>query len=129
MRATLLVIPVLLTACATPREACIADVTRDVRVLDGLIAETRANLSRGFAVERREDVVTRTTFCTGRNEDGSTFRFRCEETDTRTREIPVAIDLNAERAKLDSLEQRQAQNRINAQAGIAQCQAQFPADA
>lgn len=128
MRATLLVIPVLLTACATPREACIADVTREVRVLDGLIAETRANLSRGFAVERREEVVTRRTFCTGRNEDGTTFRFRCEETDTRTREIPVAIDLNAERAKLESLEQRQAQNRINAQAGIAQCQAQFPAE-
>lgn len=129
MRATLLIIPVILTACATPREACIADVTREVRVLDSLIAETRGNLSRGFAVEEREEVRTRNTFCTGRNDDGTTFRFRCEETDTVTRRIPIAIDLNAERAKLESLEQRQAQNRVNAQAGIAQCQAQFPAEA
>lgn len=128
MRATLLLIPVLLTACATPREACLADVTREVRVLDQLIAVTRGNLERGFALEERQDIVTRRTFCTGTNEDGSTFRFRCEETDTRTVQIPVAIDLNAERAKLASLEERQRQNRINAQSGIAQCQARFPAE-
>ncbi|MEL6640412.1 MAG: hypothetical protein AAFP98_03710 [Pseudomonadota bacterium] len=128
MRATLLIIPVILTACATPREACLAEVTREVRVLDGLIAETRANLSRGFAVEERQEVRTRNTFCTGRNDDGTTFRFRCEETDTVTRRVPIAIDLDAERAKLESLERRQAQNRVNADAGIAQCQAQFPAE-
>jgi len=124
----LLIIPVILTACATPREACLAEVTREVRVLDGLITETRANLSRGFAVEERQEVRTRNTFCTGRNDDGTTFRFRCEETDTVTRRIPIAIDLDAERAKLESLERRQAQNRVNADAGIAQCQAQFPAE-
>ena len=128
MRASLLIFPVLLTACATPREACIAEVTREVRVLDALIAETRANLARGFAVEERQEIDTRRTFCIGRNEDGSTFQFRCEETETVTREVPVAIDLNAERAKLESLEQRQAQNRINAQSGIAQCEARFPAE-
>lgn len=128
MRATLLIFPVLLTACATPREACIADVTQEVRILDSLIAETRGNLSRGFAIEEREEIRTRNTFCTGRNEDGSTFRFRCEETDTVTRRTPVAIDLNAERAKLASLEERQQQNRINAQSGIAQCEARFPAE-
>jgi len=128
MRATLLIFPVLLTACATPREACIAEVTQDVRVLDQLIAVTRGNLSRGFALEERQEVETRRTFCTGRNDDGSTFRFRCEETDTVTRQVPVAIDLNAERAKLTSLEQRQQQNRANAQSGIAQCEARFPAE-
>lgn len=124
--ALLLLLPVILTACATPREACIAEATQETRILDGLIAETRANLSRGFAVEEKQEVRTRRTFCTGRNDDGSTFRFRCEETDTVTREVPVAIDLNAERAKLTSLEQRQQQNLQNAQALVAGCEARFP---
>lgn len=126
MRAALFIVPLLLTACATPREACLDEVNREVRVLDKLIEQTQGNLARGFAVEERQEVRTRRTFCTGKNEDGSTFRFRCEETDTITRTIPVAIDLNAERAKLESLEQRQRQNISNAQAGIAQCIARFP---
>lgn len=126
MRATLLIFPILLTACATPRESCLRDATQEVRVMERLIAVTRGNLDRGFAIEERQDVRTRRTFCTGQNEDGSTFRFRCEETDTVTVEVPVAIDLNAEREKLASLEERQRQNRINAQSGIAQCEARFP---
>ena len=126
MRAALFIVPLLLTACATPRESCLNDVNREVRVLDALIAETRGNLERGFAVEEKQELRTRRSFCTGRNDDGSTFRFRCEETDTVTRTIPVAIDLNAERAKLVSLEQRQRQNIVNAEAGIAQCIARFP---
>lgn len=128
MRATLLIFPLLLSACATPREACIAQVTQETRVLDALIVQTRGNLERGFAIEQQEDIRTRRTFCTGQNEDGSTFRFRCDETDTVTVNVPVAIDLNAERAKLESLLQRQQQNRANAQAGIAQCPARFPAE-
>lgn len=127
MRASLLIFPLLLTACATPREACLAEVTRETRIVESLIAETRANLARGFAIVERQEIRTRRSFCTGRSEDGTIFRFRCEKTDTVTVEIPVAIDLNAERAKLVSLEQRQEQNIINMQAGIAQCNARFPA--
>jgi hypothetical protein len=126
MRAALLIVPLLLTACATPREACLNDVNREVRILDELIGVTRANLSRGFAVEEREEVRTTRSTCRGRNEDGTTFRFRCDKTSTFTRSVPVAIDLNAERAKLESLEQRQVQNISNAESGIAQCIARFP---
>lgn len=67
--------------------------------------------------------------CTGTNEDGTTFTFGCDDTQRVSREVPVAIDLNAERAKLESLEQRQLQNQANITAGIAQCRAQFPEDA
>ena len=128
MRASLLIFPILLSACATPREACIAEVTQEIRLFEALIAETRGNLARGFALEEQQELRTRRSFCTGRNEDGTTFRFRCDKTTTVTREIPIAIDLNAERAKLVSLEQRQQQNLANAQSGIAQCQARFPAE-
>lgn len=128
MRATLLIIPLLLSACATPRESCLAEVTREARVIDALITQTRGNLERGFAIEEEQDIRTRRRFCTGRNEDGSVFQFRCEETDTVTVQVPVAVDLNAERAKLESLLQRQQQNQANVQAGIAQCNARFPAE-
>lgn len=128
MRATLLIFPLLLSACATPREACIAQVTQETRVLEGLITETRGNLTRGFAIRTEDRLETKRTFCTGRNEDGSTFRFRCDETEAVSVDVPVAIDLNAERAKLESLLQRQQQNVANAQTGIAQCQARFPAE-
>lgn len=126
MRATLLIIPLVLSACATPRDACLADVTREARVVNALITQTRGNLERGFAIAEEQDIRTRRRFCTGRNEDGSTFQFRCEETDTVTVQVPVAIDLNAERAKLESLLQRQQQNQSNVQAGVAQCEARFP---
>ncbi len=126
MRAALLIVPLLLTACATPREACLDEVNREVRILDKLIAETQGNLERGFALEERQEVRTRRSTCSGRDSEGVEIRIRCEKTSTFTRTVPVAIDLNAERAKLTSLEQRQMQNISNAQAGIAQCNARFP---
>ena len=129
MRLALLFVPVLVTACATQQEACIANVTRDARVLDALITETRANLSRGYAIAEEQDVVVIRRSCTGTNEDGTTFTFGCDDTQRVSREVPVAIDLNAEREKLVSLEQRQLQNQSNIGAGIAQCRAQFPEEA
>ena len=126
MRPILFALPALLVACASPQQACINDATRDLRVINALVAETRGNLNRGFGIEERQDVRTVRTFCTGENEDGSKFRFRCEETETFTRRVPVAIDLNAEAAKLASLESRQALLQANVDGAVAQCQRQFP---
>jgi len=51
MRPVFVVLPLaLLAACATPREQCISDVSRDFRVLNSLVAQTQANLARGYAV-------------------------------------------------------------------------------
>lgn len=127
MRPALILLPLaLLAACASPREQCISSVTRDTKVLGALINETRANLSRGYAIEERQEVRTVSDTCQGRNEDGSTFTFRCEETDTFTTRVPVAIDLNAERAKLASLEERFAQSQATSNQGVAQCIARHP---
>jgi len=104
---------ILLTACATPREACIANANRDGRVLNTLISQTQANLNRGFAISERQEVRVR-------------FEVACEKTDTVTVRDAVAIDLVAERAKLESLLERQRQNRINAQSAVEQCIAVHP---
>lgn len=127
MRLALFMLPLaVLTACATPREQCISQVTRDTRILSSLINETRANLARGYALEERQEVRTVRETCRGRNEDGTTFTFRCDETDTFTITVPVAIDLNAERAKLASLEERFAQTQAASNQAVLQCIEQNP---
>jgi len=127
MRAALIILPmVVLTACATPREECIDQVTRDTKVLSSLINETRGNLSRGYALEERQEVRTVRGTCRGRNEDDSIFTFRCDETETFTTKVPVAIDLNAERAKLTSLEERFAQTQTASNQAVLQCIASNP---
>ena len=117
MRPALILLPlVMLAACATPREQCISNVSR----------ETRVNLARGYALEEQQEVRTIRSTCQGRNEDGSTFEFRCPETKTITTTRPVAIDLNAERAKLASLEERFAQTQAASNQAVAQCIAVHP---
>lgn len=128
MRPALILLPLILaTACATPREACISGVNSELRVINSLIAETRGNLARGYALEERSDVRIVRDTCETRDRTGAVIeRVRCDRTETFTTEVPKAIDLNAERAKLTSLEERQMQMQVNAQAGIAQCVAANP---
>ena len=127
MRPAFLMLPlVALAACATPREQCINEVTRDTRVLNALVNQTRGNISRGYALEQRQEVRTVRGTCRGRNEDGSRFLFSCEETKTINTSVPVAIDLNAEQAKLASLQERLAQSQPAANQAVAQCNAVHP---
>lgn len=126
-RSPLILIPLLaLAACASPRAQCISAANRPVTTLDRLIAETRGNVERGFAVQQVQDVRVVDTICRGENEDGTDFRFECEETQTRTRNVPVTIDLDEERRKLAQLEQRRAQAARVANASIQQCVAVHP---
>jgi hypothetical protein len=122
------VLPLLLglAACATPQERCIGGANRDLRVINGLITETRGNIARGFAIAEVQDIVSVTKTCTGETSEGVEFTFDCQKPETVTRREPVAIDLNAEKAKLASLEERQLQLQSNQAAVIAQCRAQFP---
>lgn len=127
MKKTLLFLPlVAVAACSTPREQCIAGANRPVATLDRLIAETRGNVQRGFALAEVQDVRVLRTTCEGTNADGSTFRFPCEETETVNREVPVTINIAEERVKLAQLEDRRAQTARAAQAQVQQCIAVHP---
>lgn len=126
MRPFLLLLPLLLAACATPRETCIAEATRDLRVINALVAQTRANLERGYAIAEDEDLRTLYRTCRVENADGTTGVYTCPTTQVVTREVPVAIDLNAERAKLESLVERQAQLESAVQPALRQCMALYP---
>jgi hypothetical protein len=94
--------------------------------MNSLIAETRANLARGYAVNVTETTRVVNGTCTRPGLRGRTESFSCPETVTDTQSTPVAIDLNAEQAKLTSLEERQVQMQANANARIQQCRANNP---
>lgn len=127
MRKSLILLSLLaLSACATPRESCISSATGQLRVVDRLIASTQGNINRGYAIAEVQDVRTQRTRCTGTNEDGTTFTFPCEQTETFDRQVPVAIDVNAERAKLDSLIAQRATLDRQSQAAIQTCIATYP---
>lgn len=127
---TRIILPLLilaaLAACATPREQCINSVTRGLSTLDRLIATTQGNIRRGFALVDVQDVRVLRRSCEGTNEDGSTFRFPCEETETFTRQEPVSINIAEERVKLAQLQERRAEQGRVAQDRIQQCVAAHP---
>lgn len=109
----------VLAACASPQERCVADATKDLRVVNGLIAETRANLDRGYSIETVVEPRIGIAFCTGRR---SNVVF-CTESEQTLRDQPVAIDLGAEQQKLDGLLAKRGELEVRARRALAQCDA------
>ena len=126
MRLNYIVLPLLLTACASPQERCISDANRELTIINDLVNETKGNVARGFAVGIEEEVIVRRGLCDGETEDGIAIKVACDRTITLERRVPVAIDLNAERAKLASLIERQNELQSKLNARVDQCRAQFP---
>lgn len=122
---------VLLAACGTPQEQCINRNTRDLQIMERLIAETQGNLTRGYALEEYTTYVPVWQRCAapaapvpGQPAPAPYF---CFEPEPQTRTRPKAIDLKAESAKLESLLERRDQLARAAEPIIAQCKAQYPA--
>lgn len=117
-----------LAACGTPQEQCIGQVSRDLRIVDKLIAESERNLARGYAMA---DVVqTRTEFvdCTPdpTPERPKPRPRQCLEEESETVSRPVAINLDEEAAKLATLRTKRAQLAAATSSAIAACQRQYP---
>lgn len=108
-----------LASCATPEERCIARATKDLRIVSALIAETEANLARGYAIQTYSDERLVMHLCAG-DDDRSEI---CWIPETRTRTRPVAIDAAAERRKLADLRAKKEELDIVARREIAACRA------
>ena len=119
---------ILMSACGTPQEQCIASVTRDMRMVDRLIAETEGNLQRGFAYVDVTVSVPVWVNCGGRPtvEDPNPTPRMCLDDRDQTVRRAVAIDLKAEQVKLDGLKAKRKQQAKAAAQPIAQCKAQYP---
>ncbi len=129
MKRILIPAMLILSACGTPQENCISGATRDMRVVDRLIAETEGNLQRGYAYETV--TLSRTVWrqCGGyQGKPGKPDmgpRMCLDDVDYTERR-PRAIDLNDESAKLASLKAKRATQSKAAGPSIKACRAQYP---
>jgi len=117
-----------LTACGTPQQQCISGVTRDLTIVNRLIAEVEGNLSRGYTYE---DVVQTTPQFVDCTPDPTPKRpeprpRQCLVNVSETVSRPAAIDLQAESAKLASLRAKRSELSAAASPAIAACQRQYP---
>jgi len=111
-----------LAGCATPQEQCISNASREINVLERLIAQTEANVERGYGLKTIERVVPDGYYNCGTKEKP----VRCAKTKTERKRVPVAIDLNDEQSKLNSLIARRNADVQAVGATIAQCRAVYP---
>jgi hypothetical protein len=130
MRRSLLLLPLILTACGTPQERCIKQQTRDLRTVNSLIDDTRGNLDRGYGIEEYTVTTLEWQPCDTQpppDENGNPRPVAmCFEDIPVTRTRPVALDLGAERAKLDSMLAKRDQLEAEAAPRVAQCRALHP---
>lgn len=127
MRHSLFILPLIaLTACATPQERCINNVSREINTINGLISVTQGNIDRGFAIKTEERTTQVRRTCTGETESGEEVRVRCDRTLVRDVKVPVTINIEEERTKLAQLQARQRALTERSGSAVAQCRAQFP---
>jgi len=107
----------LLAACATPEQRCAGPAVTDLRIVNGLIAETQGNIARGFAMQR-EPVVRQRLLPCGPGDGPFTF---CLYDEAMMTERPVAIDRATERAKLATLFERRAELQETIRARLVAC--------
>jgi hypothetical protein len=122
----------LLAACGTPQEQCIARETRDLRVVERLIAEAEANIARGYALEERVFYSDRWTYCPVPPDPDAPPDAPvpppkpCLEEVRETRTVPKAINLADETDKLSGLKVKRRDLARAAEPGIAACRRTYP---
>lgn len=129
MHRSLVLVPLaLLAACGTPQEQCIGRATKDLRVVEKLVVETQRNIDRGYAIEEYTVIIPEWEECEQRfDKKGRPLPPRmCLEDREETRTRPVAVDLNAETAKLESLLSKRDQLRRESSGRIDACRQQYP---
>ena len=113
---------VLLAGCATPLERCVLRAERDLRQLTEELAERQANVTRGYAIERRVVPQMAPTLCRDR-ETGRPYT--CIDWVDTVREIRRPVNLALERERVAFLEGAIARERARADSRIDACRVEF----
>lgn len=125
--ATAILLPLLaLAACATPQESCISQATSSLRQVNSFIAETEGNLARGYGLRTEQRVRVVRDYCEGVTADGTKVVVRCEKNEVEDVQVRVPLNLNAERARLESLYEQQQDLQTRAAPVIEACRATYP---
>jgi len=93
----------LLAACADPATRCFAPEARELKTVEALIAETRANVDRGYAEGPRGNSALNLCLGSFGRNVGLSY---CTSASGRGRAVPV--DAAAEERKLAALEARRS---------------------
>lgn len=107
-----------LAACAAdPASRCAPAETRELRTIDRLIAETRADIERGYRIVRTDsDPAVNLCLGTARSRVGVSF---CTDPGTQSR--PEALDTAATTRTLDALLARRERLEAQIAAAVAAC--------
>ncbi|WBU65114.1 hypothetical protein [Paracoccus aerodenitrificans] len=120
----------LLAACGTPQERCIRGNTGEYRVLSNLLAETNANLARGYAWREREVYRSRLDLCRRAIRDGDGevrfVTYSCWRDVVDVERYRVPIDPAAEQRKRDYLSAKLETETARAEEVVRQCRARYP---
>ncbi|MBO9478434.1 hypothetical protein J7382_12880 [Shimia sp. R11_0] len=111
-----------IAACATPLERCLATSERSVKRIEHAIATADANIARGYAIHRYEEPIVVPKHC----HDDKGRKYRCDETEYHTLEVPVEIDIWAERERRDELRDDLIYARGQVALQSQQCFASYP---
>lgn len=118
---------VLLSGCATPKQKCISDATRQLRSVESALETAQGNIARGYAVYTQRVPYTVGRICYNTHpRTNAVIPYSCPMTQYWTQTTPVAIDVAEERRKVAEYQQMLPQLRQQANARIRQCHAQFP---
>ncbi|WP_126974978.1 hypothetical protein [Frigidibacter oleivorans] len=117
--------PLLLVAlaagCVQQPAACRGTAARDLQTLDGLIADSRATLDRGYAIgPAGRSGNASVNVCLGSGSDNVGISF-CTGDGGYRRSGPVAVDLDAERARLKQMEAQRVAAAARAQEEAIAC--------
>ncbi|MGC9417701.1 MAG: hypothetical protein ACP5EN_01905 [Rhodovulum sp.] len=130
MRALALLCLITLSACSTPRQACERNALYDLQMIDLLIRETEQTIARGYALEREPYRRTRLELCyaSSLSESDGIGVVWCNRPDIDFRERPIAVDLRAERRKLNELKTKRRDVARVAARNLAACRARYPTE-
>ena len=93
------------SACGIVQNKCeTTSVDKELEDVEQMIAETHANLDRGYAIHNAGGSLG-VSFCAGNRSSNIGISF-CTSPTRRAGETPIAIDTAAERRKLRALEAR-----------------------
>lgn len=112
----------LLAACSE-QQMCISRATKDLRTVRSFLAETEANIARGYAVVEIQYVDYEYEPCGVNPDDSVKYCFLPEE---KTRFDRRAIDIDAEIAKRDVLIAKEALLAKQAELDILACKEAYP---
>ena len=128
-RIAVLMLVSVLASCSTPREQCIDAARADYVTVARTISETRQTIARGYALHRERVPYRVHDICYGYDRHARyATPYSCFRTAYRTQTTPVAVDIAEERKKLARYERLLPKLRAEAAAGIAQCDARYPAE-